>query len=371
MGPRIPEALKKMKNLRTLNFTNAFNRGKVETTDFDGLENLEVLNLGGNEIDYLAPDAFTKLPKLKSLTLGPGNYFNSSMLFDAVNRVPSLEQLDLSRIYLLQDIPDNALDKLKNLKSLSVRRNQIFNASANAFAGLESLEHLDLSIMRLTELEPKIFSPLNNLKTLSLRGNYIEEIDETSFMGLSKLEDLNMGYNEFTSLPADVFSSLKSLKTLNLEHNKNYKWVDPDTYNGLDSLETLLLNESSVSRLQASTFKPLKNLQYLDLSANPLSSIDKETFKFSPQLKQLHLANTTMKSITPDRLDIPSLQTLDVSNNQWICDDNLADFVKFIQSKSANAGSNFYLANQKDTVCDRPYKLRGKTIGKLPRFNMI
>ena len=64
----------------------------------------------------------------------------------------------------------------------------------------------DVSMVHLSEMT----GPLN------LRFQDLDSLKETDFAGLSSLQQIDLGQNSLSSLPADIFAGLSSLKLLNL-----------------------------------------------------------------------------------------------------------------------------------------------------------
>ena len=88
----IPLSVNKFHIMETCDFSNNVIR-RIETSNFDGLQNLQYINLDVNSIGHIAKDAFRNLPRLVDLSLR----FNSiTTVPQAIEILPSLRHVDLS-----------------------------------------------------------------------------------------------------------------------------------------------------------------------------------------------------------------------------------------------------------------------------------
>ena len=152
----------------------------------------------------------------------------------------SLQELNLySRG--LTTLPDGLFAGLTSLQELTWRdpRGELTTLPPGVFAGLTSLTRLDFD-GKLTTLPPGVFAGLTSLQVLILGRNELTTLPDGVFAGLTSLQGLYLNYNELTTLPPGVFAGLTSLQTLNMEENKLATLPD-GLFAGLTSLQTLKL----------------------------------------------------------------------------------------------------------------------------------
>ena len=158
------------------------------------------------------------------------------------------------------------------------------------FRRLENLTNLNLTRNKLRRLD--VILEIPNLRELRLGENMIEALPE-SISQLPKLEVLELQRNNVAELP-DGLKRLTCLRVLNIAHNQ------------IQDLRLDLLGELNLVQLLASKNKlnkalvhngnlSMPRLQILDISCNDLTSLTA-----SPS----------------DIVDIPSLQTLNISFNR-------------------------------------------------------
>ncbi|KAI4901646.1 hypothetical protein NFI96_012822, partial [Prochilodus magdalenae] len=227
-GLRALEGLHQCSELRHIDVQ----QNNITYVDLEGLEKLEVLLLGRNQL--------TSIPDL-------GRAVNLTVLHLSHNII--------SRI--------SGLESLKRLQRLSVDHNQLI--STRGLSDAFTLLYLDCSYNHLSHMEGLEHCAL--LNTLDLRGNSLTELpvlmnhvllrelylDENSISSLHGLDScwlpllrsLSVAQNNITQLP--LLMDLLSLKTLNISHNC------------LSELRNICLS------LQGCT-----SLQELNLSDNPL-----------------------------------------------------------------------------------------------------
>ncbi|XP_069678158.1 leucine-rich repeat-containing protein 4C-like [Periplaneta americana] len=110
----------------------------IEEGTFDSLQDLEVLDLSTNSLDFV-PDSALRLPKLRKL------YVNNNRLADDVfvgaSTNEALEFLSMSGCHL-KELP--ALDGFPNLRELNVSSNKLSRITPRSLAPLCQLSKLDI-----------------------------------------------------------------------------------------------------------------------------------------------------------------------------------------------------------------------------------
>jgi hypothetical protein len=114
----------------------------------------------------------------------------------------NIKILNLNSVKLTK-IP-NHLFELKSLQLLDLSSNKITNIKSESFDQLESLETLYLSYNEIKEIEKNDFNGLINLQNLYLGGNKLTEIKKESFNKLKKLEWLDLFKNQINCIPIEI-----------------------------------------------------------------------------------------------------------------------------------------------------------------------
>ncbi|XP_063971815.1 protein windpipe [Diachasmimorpha longicaudata] len=135
----------------------------------------------------------------------------------------------LAQCHYLDDIKFINTNQLKSLKVTSVGK----RLSASVFGNITTLQHLDLSHLKLREIVPGTFSNLPNLLSLDLSHNHLTHLGRGTFEGPTNLHVLNLRGNSLLRIPVDT-ANLKDLKFLELSSNKLY--CDCKTLNLRDTL---------------------------------------------------------------------------------------------------------------------------------------
>ena len=103
-------------------------------------------------------------------------------------------------------------DLLRTATYLDLSDANLSGLTSADFAGMESLERLDLSgSAGLQALEANAFGELSNLKRLDLSSMGLRTLDPRAFAGLESLEQLLLHDNDLRELPAGIFSGLSGL----------------------------------------------------------------------------------------------------------------------------------------------------------------
>lgn len=267
----------------------------------------------------------------KSLTAVPQELINfDSLQLPSMNwwQTSPLLKIDLSNnqinvlpLELLQTNPDVFLVRLQN--------NKLAGFPKDFFPMENQIKSLDFSINQISRL-PESLLNCSKLVELLIGNNKID--DCPSLFPLQNLEILQMNNNLLMKSP--VFSGLIRLKILNLCSNK-IKSLEDSCFQGLNSLEQLLIRSNGVMSIDRTFFNNTPKLIIIDLSENQLDSFEfaKEMpyldtlllafnriqilkgLNYCGNLTVLDLKNNKLTNLESNIKDLQKLKTLDLSNN--------------------------------------------------------
>ncbi|XP_012138324.1 uncharacterized protein LOC100882867 isoform X1 [Megachile rotundata] len=239
---------------------------------------------------------------------------------DLLDSVLNLRKLDLSgnSIHKLMGRALRAQTRLVELKLadnlLGDNLNPIF--SSNEFHGMEELKLLDLSRNGLRSIEEGILKGCDGLEQLYLDGNNLTTVPTTSLKGPKSVRVLSLSGNNIASLPRAAFSMVgASLLRLDLSDNE-LSHMEDDALSGLEQLLLLNISHNDLGRFNSDVFKGAYNLLQLDLSANFLQEFPGDALRHLTDLKFLNVSNNLISEIQRTQLEsLTELQVLDLSRN--------------------------------------------------------
>ncbi|CAI2309920.1 unnamed protein product [Caenorhabditis sp. 36 PRJEB53466] len=357
----IPKSIDALENLETM----AFSSNKLDTLGVDQFKNkkqLAYLDVSGNFITSIEEKAFEPLTSLETLVIGEHNFVNDTVI-EEIGRLKALKTLDLSRADGVFEPPEALFKEIPQIEVLKLSGCSIPSLEPGQFATLKKLRELDLRVNLIENITAYSFDGLESLSRLSLAGNFISKLEPDVFFGLSSLEDLDLGWNEIKTIPSDVFKPLtEKLTVFSLRNNPIAQL--PET--GLTALQKLSLAECGFTTITADQLKDYPKLEELDLSKCNISKIEENTFtNQNATLKKLSLQKNKLKSLPNLLKNLPAVETLDISSNPFLCDGELAHFVFGVEDRvkqTEENGNSFFITNANETLCDRPYTLRGEQI---------
>jgi Leucine-rich repeat (LRR) protein len=227
----------------------------------------------------------------------------------------SLEQLDLYDNELTA-LPPNVFAGLTKLRQLNLWHNDLASLSPNVFADLTNLRILDLDDNDFADIPRDVFAGLTNLEYLWLNDTRLTTLPSGIFAGPTNLETLVVSGNEFTTLPPDVFAGLTNLQTLRLNNN-SLTALPSDIFTGLTNLQSLWLHDNHLTALSPNIFTGLTNLAYLYLHENDLTALPPGVFSGLTSLRTLFLARNRLTALPPDIFTgLTNLATLEIDTNQ-------------------------------------------------------
>lgn len=220
------------------------------------MKNLEYIDIGSCNLNYLKSDTFEGLTNLKEIAID-GN--------------------------LVYELPDNIFETNTNLKWLHVDNTGL--ANLDFLSGLENLEGLYAEDNRINNLIGLKHTP--NLKILRLSNNSIRKVD--CIGDLTKLERLHVDDNKISDIsPLD---SLVQLKRLRAQGNMI---TDICSLKNLDKLEILYLDDNNIQDISCLRYK--RNLQQLQIRNNRIKTV--EPLNKLTNLRVLHIEGNKVNDVS-------------------------------------------------------------------------
>ncbi|CAH0726483.1 unnamed protein product, partial [Brenthis ino] len=300
---------------------------------------LSILNLNHNNINKLNEGAFVDQPMLEILYLSNNNI--NIIHHGSFHRVPKLRVIDLNFNDIIKIHPESFLQQSgSGVEELSLIGNKIMHISEfrSLLEALPRLRYLDMSDNLLQEIPRGALRGHPSLERLHLNKNNIKYIQADAFIAMPALRELHLSNNSLNDLNEGPFWNLPSLKGLDLSNNY-FKRLQPKLLYNLPALRRINLSNNQITIIDPITFMETPLLEYVNISGNSLISVHPATFRNLPNLyeldassnrlveflpglprglEQLYLRRNQITNLplppSPD-LDLPSLRTLDISNN--------------------------------------------------------
>jgi Leucine-rich repeat (LRR) protein len=182
-------------------------------------------------------------------------------------------------------------------------------------AGFLELKEFWADAARIQNMEVGAFKYVAKLYKLYLRYNLIQNLQPEVFQGLDSLEELRLEGNRLQEVNAHVFKHLKKIEELYLDNNL-IEMLDSGAFYGLDSLKILSLGNNFIARLAPNTFHGLISLVDLRLHQNYLRILDQKLFHALKNLTYLRLDNNEIEEVVFNIFsDLYSLVRLDINGN--------------------------------------------------------
>lgn len=268
----------------------------VSLTDF---VNLESLVLNSNQLMNL--DFLQDFQNLKHLHVEDNDL--RTIRADDFRYHLGLENINLAGNFISR-IESSTFDRLTKLKYLNISHNVLIGLEFfTILSQLSSLEVLDLSSNKITEVPSLKLFKMNNLKTLNLANNFITEIPDKSLSGLFSLRQLRLQNNEIQSIHPNAFNQLFGLAYLDVSKNK-LQYLDPNIFTIPSvNLKKLFLQDNQLSALAETVFANARKLIQLDLSKNQLKELPELIFSELVNLRVLQLDRNKLESFSLRQLE--------------------------------------------------------------------
>ncbi|KAM6913725.1 vasorin b isoform 1-T2 [Lycodopsis pacificus] len=275
----------------------------LTTKDFDGLENLEMLDLSQNKLTELADRVFEPLTSLRNLDLSSNQ---------------------------ITHISEECFQGMALLERLYLYGNHIETIHHDAFHGLEHLLELKLQGNQLTSL-PALSMP--RLLLLDLRFNVLPTLGPSDLQ-TPNLESLKLGGVGLISLNKELIRSLKNLHELDISGNQ------------LESFPSAL--------------KETQGLIHLNLAGNPMDPLKVKDLQNLGELQTLDISSLSLQGLPEEFTQLlPHLKKLTVAENPFNCLCTLAWFPRWLRAQSIT------LDRTEETRCHFPPTNAGKVLERL------
>lgn len=340
---------KNMKNLKILKASNG-RLLSIEPTVFGYIENVEEIILSNNKLSMIKGIERLKNRKLNKLNL-KGNRIRDITHILSTN----IKYLDIS-FNKIRYIPANWMtdsisvvefnlnnNKLTKIDGKAFRRSKIcfLNISSNRLNSIDafgagSIEKIDASFNRIKSVSISLWIDLNDhLQILNLSHNNIFKVPKAPGVNLHRLQQIDLSYNP-------LGKSLNSFQA----HNS--------FFNSFTYLHELIMDSCRITSLSAVVTRNLRRLTRLSLNQNNVNNIRELNLFHLKSLLNLQLSKNSLRIVHPqDLIDIPFLETVDLSENPWHCSCRLKPFLDWL-NKSGTDVQNKQSTNPPHYKCQTP-----------------
>ncbi|CAB3225548.1 unnamed protein product [Arctia plantaginis] len=317
-------------NLQYITWTNSKVK-IIEIGIFEGLYNLEYIDLSGNEISRRTEHGlFAHLTHLKYLNIS--HNFIEDIPRSTFIDLASLEILDLS-YNQLRVIPFQVFGPMSNLQYLDISHNKIATFLDNFFKPNRLLKVLFLNNNSLVKITSNALVNLKELEKLDISSNKLDYIPRALFDSFEKLRELNISNNQYDNISNDAFKYLKNLRLLDMGGNR-MKTLPPMLFQYNENIKTIYLDHTELSVIQNTNFKGLSTLENLKITNNEfLREIETFVFLDTLAITHLDLSSNALLTLPKSVQQLEKLQELKMHNNPWACDCRMAWFADWAEKK--------------------------------------
>ncbi|KAI1408678.1 hypothetical protein F5Y13DRAFT_204670 [Hypoxylon sp. FL1857] len=241
------EVISQLTTIRDLKLGNNLLYGRMEDSYFANLQNLEILDLHGNNISSL-PDGIDKLERLRMLNLNENAF--ETLPFEALSKLP-LTELLARKNKLSGTLIRPGVEGFSQLQILDVAANQIqLIADSAQPLKMPSLHQFTVSMNRIISL-PNM-SSWTSLLTINADENSITAFPD-GFTSLENVRHVDFTSNDIRVIPPEI-ARMDSLAMLRITGNplRDRKFTSLTTEQLKDALAARLepLHQNEISSVE-------------------------------------------------------------------------------------------------------------------------
>ncbi|XP_033219750.1 leucine-rich repeat-containing protein 15-like [Belonocnema kinseyi] len=256
-------------NMNELEFLS-INNNQLESILLQNLDKLQKLSTTGNMLESMI---LKNLNGLKKISAKDNKL--KVLSYNSFQGIPQLEDLNLANNQI-SDFDGRIVDFIPKLQNLILENNLLTDVPVIRDA--PCLQLYSLRCNKISKLGSNNFNNMPNLKFLDLDNNVIDKINSDTFSHLAKLETLSLGRNSLSILPAQWMIKLQNLRYLNLEENF-FTNIEALELNDSPSLMQLFLQNNPLKYLRAHSLDlvPANVTIELDKSLSAMSECKNNT----------------------------------------------------------------------------------------------
>ncbi|KAM7266749.1 hypothetical protein ACFE04_004646 [Oxalis oulophora] len=290
---------------------------------------LQTLDLSYNSLEGIVTDkgfdSRSRFTNLERLCLSNNNFNNNTLSF--LKALPSLKTLSLLYNIALQGTLD-IQDTLLNLEVFDISGTSIEEfVIPKGDKSLSKLKTLFMWNMAPNTDKIKLLQSMGSLPFLNTlylgHNNFSETATTTKLSNIPKLEELILDNSEIHTSTLHSFDALSSLKNLSMVVSIIHGQLNAQDLPNFKKLEALNMTYSALNSKFLQSIQDMDALKVLSLRNSRLhgSLSESQGLCDSRHLQVLDLSDNYLEGTLPSCLaSLASLQTLDLSNNQFTGD---------------------------------------------------
>lgn len=314
-------------HLNNLNISDA----RLEDNFLDGLltKSLTALHLAHNMLTIFNVSHIAKFTMLTLVNLTENQITWPN--FHKTAKSKSLKSLDLSH-NKLGELPLMCMECHKpsfpNLQTLNIGYNRIYAISAANVRCLHNLQNLTLSGNTISEITKFSLLRITKLRYLDISDNKANLTIQGQVFN-SNLSFVNLSYSNIRSIDTSAFIKCRSIKGVDFSGNDlggMREYFIRYLFGGaVNTIESFICSRCGLKQMPG-VFSEMGRLRILNLNVNSIQTINDNFFDNNNELRQLYLANNSIKTLSTFVISNSvrkDLRFISLENNPFVCNCDL------------------------------------------------
>merc|ERR1712136_482793 len=279
-------------------------------------------------------------------------------------KIPSDLRKDVKTLVInnnkIETLKMSQFKKYDQLEKINLKWNSIKNIEIDSTLILESVTSFNIRYNKLSSISADVLKGFPNLQTFAVYHNQIEEFPADLFEWNRQITRVYLGPNPAKNFNENFLYQLPGVTSISL---RNMSLTEtPSFFNTMENLTWVDLSDNHIKVVKNNTFTRNEKLYAVSFENNDIVEVETNAFNGASNLRRAMFSENKIKTLSAVTFNDISEErlTIDLWENDFMCDCKMKDFKAWIESMNAMDPTTDIRFR-----CMHPKRMWGKTSDEL------